>query len=166
MTVRVNGIVTESIVDGPGFRYVLFTQGCFHACKECHNPLTHDINGGYDISFDDVANYVKNDPLNMGITFSGGEPMLQAEKLSKLCDMLENKHKMVYSGFTFEQILSDPAKKDFLLKCDLLVDGKFEIDKKNLLLNFRGSENQRIIDIKKSLEQNTVILSELNTTNE
>ena len=164
MEIRVNGIIEESIVDGPSIRYVIFTQGCYHNCEGCHNPETHSSDGGYLLSFDKILNTVKENPLIFGVTFSGGEPMLHAETLSKLCDELKKLGKdiMVYSGYTFEEIIKDTSMKELLEKCDLLVDGKFDIQQKNLLLRFRGSSNQRIIDVKKSLLENEVILSEYN----
>lgn len=159
MKIKLHGIVTESIVEGPGIRYVIFTQGCFHGCEGCHNQSSHDINAGFYKSFDSILSEINSNPLVTGVTFSGGEPMLQAETLSLLCDELKKlgKHLMVYSGFTFEQIKEDSVMLDFLSKCDILVDGKFELSKKNLLLTFRGSENQRIIDIQPSLKEDKLV---------
>ncbi|MFI3226763.1 MAG: anaerobic ribonucleoside-triphosphate reductase activating protein [Clostridia bacterium] len=164
MKIRVNGIVTESIVDGPGMRYVIFTQGCPHHCVGCHNPDTHDFGGGYDLEFEDVLAYLKSDPLNDGVTFSGGEPMAQAEILTELAKEIKSLGKtiMIYSGYTFEQIMNDDAMKGLLTYCDILVDGKFELATKSLLLHFRGSANQRIIDVQMSLEKSEIVLSELN----
>lgn len=158
MKIRINGIIEESIVDGPGIRYVIFMQGCFHNCNGCHNPDTHSINGGFLKETDDILHSIKSNPLISGITFSGGEPMLHAGALSSFCNEIKalNKHIMVYSGFTFEEIIKDVNKLDFLSKCDVLVDGKFEKSRKNLLLTFRGSHNQRIIDVQKSLNFNEI----------
>lgn len=159
MKLKIHGIVEESIVDGPGIRYVVFMQGCNHNCKGCHNPKTHDINGGFLKDASEILASIKENPLISGVTFSGGEPMLHAGLLSKLCDdiLVLNKNIMVYSGFTYEQICNDDEKFDFLKKCHILVDGKYEESEKSLLLTFKGSKNQRIIDIKKTLETNEIV---------
>ncbi len=164
MELRVNGIIEESIVDGPGIRYVVFTQGCYHDCEGCHNPETHCPNGGKVKRTREILTEVKENPLISGVTFSGGEPMLHAAVLSSLCDELKKigKDIVVYSGHTFEEITSCPNMLDFASKCDILVDGKFEVSRKNLLLTFKGSENQRIIDVAKSLENNEIIEIEFN----
>lgn len=163
MKVLVNGIIDDSIVDGPGFRYVIFTQGCPHFCEGCHNPDTHDFKKGYEISFDEILDTIKNNPLNDGVTFSGGEPMAQAKILSNLAKEIKDLGKsiMIYSGYTFEQIIKNDDMKNLLSYCDILVDGRFEISQKNLMLKFRGSSNQRIIDVQKTLENNEIILSYL-----
>lgn len=156
---RIAGIVRESIVDGDGIRFTLFTQGCPHHCVGCHNPDTHDFNGGYEIETHKILDEFKKNPLLSGITFSGGEPFCQAEALSCLAREIKElgKNIWVYSGYTYEELI-DISKKDkyvdsLLHECDVLVDGKFEIEKKSMLLRFRGSKNQRIIDLKSSLNK-------------
>lgn len=158
---RLCGIEPESIVDGPGFRYVVFVQGCPHNCKGCHNPQSHDFEGGYDRSIESIVEEIKENPLLTGVTFSGGEPFCQAEGLYNLATEVKklNKNIYVYSGFTYEQLMKkeDPYIKKLLGVCDVLIDGPYIEEKRNLLLKFRGSENQRIIDLKKSEEKPYVV---------
>ncbi|MFI3115684.1 MAG: anaerobic ribonucleoside-triphosphate reductase activating protein [Clostridia bacterium] len=162
MQVLVNGIIKESIVDGPGMRYVIFTQGCPHFCKGCHNPETHAFDKGYYLKFSDILDYIKKDPLNDGVTLSGGEPMMQAEILVPLAREIKNLGKsiMIYSGFTYEEIITKPHMKELLSYCDILVDGKFIEEQKSLLLTFRGSTNQRVIDVQKTIKTNEIIIKE------
>ena len=163
--VRIAGIVRESIVDGPGIRFVVFAQGCPHHCDGCHNPSTHDFNGGNLVAVDAIINEMKKNPLLDGITLSGGEPFEQPEAFGELAERARELgyHVMAYTGYTYEKLL---AKKDeqrlrLLENTDLLVDGKFEMEKKSLLLKFKGSKNQRIIDVKKSLRLKNTVLSEV-----
>ncbi len=160
--IKLSGIEPESIVDGPGFRFVVFTQGCRHNCKGCHNPQTHDPEGGYWEDTDNLILQIKKNPLLKGVTLSGGEPFDQAEAL---CDFVSQIKAcgydiFAYSGYTFEQLIegaeSRPAWLELLKVCDTLVDGRFEIEQKSLELVFRGSRNQRIIDVAKSLETGVV----------
>jgi anaerobic ribonucleoside-triphosphate reductase activating protein len=166
-TVRIAGIIEESIVDGPGIRMVIFAQGCPHRCKGCHNPETHDFEGGYLMSLEDIVQLPSRNPLLDGVTFSGGEPFSQAKAFS----MLGRRFKdlgldiMTYTGYTYEFLLENSketsAWKQLLDVTDVLVDGKFEIEKKNLLLPFRGSENQRIIDLKETRRQNKIVILDI-----
>ncbi|KPU45643.1 pyruvate formate-lyase 1-activating enzyme [Oxobacter pfennigii] len=159
---RIAGIVKESIVDGPGIRLVVFAQGCEHNCKGCHNPHTHSFDGGTLIDIDDIIEQVKKNPLLDGVTLSGGEPFEQAQALSELAEKVKklNLNVITYTGYTMEYILENkeehPGWEELLNLTDLLVDGKFELDKKNILLKFRGSENQRIIDVKESLKTGNI----------
>mgnify|MGYP002561708142 CR=1 FL=1 len=127
-TIRIAGTVGESIVDGPGFRYTLFVQGCPHGCPGCHNPQTHDFDGGQDIALDTLLKDMCKNPFVKGVTFSGGEPFCKAEPLYRLAVELKSrgKHLMAYSGYTFEELmqLSDPYVKKLLGELDLLVDGR------------------------------------------
>ena len=151
---RISGLVEESIVDGPGLRFVVFTQGCPHCCKGCHNPQTHDFDGGYFIGVDEILARFDEDPLLSGITFSGGEPFCQPGPLCELAEAVKarGKNVFVYSGYTFEQLKEMAARQpevDRLLRlCDTLVDGPFIEELKDLELLFRGSSNQRIIELK------------------
>lgn len=157
---RVFGVVNDSIVDGPGIRYVIFTQGCTHACKGCHNPDSHALTGGYLKSIDEIIEEIDNNPLLDGITLSGGEPLLQAKPLISLCREIKkrNLHSILYSGFTYEEILRlGSPQKELLSLCDMLIDGKYEADKSSLALLYRGSSNQRIINVQASLQQDRVI---------
>ena len=159
MEVRLFGTANDSIVDGPGLRYTIFTQGCFHNCPGCHNPKSHDINGGYLKDIKEIIAEIDENPLLDGITLSGGEPMLQIEPLIEICKTVKQRglNIVIYSGFTFEQIVKDLRMKSLLILCDMLIDGRFEQDKKSLALLYRGSSNQRLINIKKSLKQGKVI---------
>jgi len=164
--IRIAGMVRESVVDGPGIRFTIFTQGCNHHCPGCHNPHTHDFDGGTVVSVESIMEQVKRNPLLDGITLSGGEPFEQAQACSKLARMAHGMKLsvMTYSGYTFEELMegcgTHPGWKELLEETDLLVDGRFILAKKSLLLKFRGSENQRIIDVKKSLKQGSIVLME------
>ena len=149
---RVSGIVEESVVDGPGVRFVVFTQGCEHHCPDCHNSHTHALDGGTMMPTDAILARFDEDPLLSGITFSGGEPFLQPEALADLAEAVHARGKdvMVYSGFTFEQLLEqegqDPAVRRLLEQADILVDGPYVESRRNLELEFRGSDNQRLLN--------------------
>ena len=164
MEIRLSGIVEESIVDGKGIRFTVFTQGCPHNCKGCHNPQTHDFKGGYLDDTDNLFEKFKDDPILKGMTFSGGEPFMQPKPLTELAKKIHSlKYKDVwcYTGFTFEELLKGNEDWiELLSNIDVLIDGKFVEELKNLELSFRGSENQRIIDVKKSLAENKIILVE------
>lgn len=146
---RVAGVVEESIVDGPGLRFVLFLQGCRIHCKGCQNPQTWDFNGGTLVSIEDILSRIQGDPLVHGITFSGGEPFEQAEALIPLAAELKKRgyHLMAFSGYTLENLIQKPLCRDLLSLLDLLVDGPFVEEEKSLELRFRGSRNQRILNI-------------------
>lgn len=155
MELRIHGAIKQSIVDGTGLRFTLFVQGCPHRCTGCQNPQTHDFDGGYTITPQRVLDEFFKNPLLAGITFSGGEPLLQAEQLLPIAKEIVNagKNCIIYSGYTFEEILqkNDPAQLELLSYCIWLVDGQFMEGQKDLTLLFRGSKNQRIIDLKPSL---------------
>ena len=160
MNIRVAGLVNESIVDGPGFRFAIFTQGCPHACPGCHNPQTHDFSGGYDADLDEIVRQIAGDPLMSGVTFSGGEPFCQAEGFLCLAKQLKplGYELAAYTGYTWEQLMEgSPAQRALLETLDVLVDGPFILAQRNLDLRFRGSENQRILDVPKSLAANAPV---------
>jgi anaerobic ribonucleoside-triphosphate reductase activating protein len=164
-TLRIAGVVKESTVDGPGFRYVVFTQGCPHNCEGCHNPETHDYNGGKLVKIDDIVNDIRRDPLLKGVTISGGDPFVQAGQVSNLLDRLDKKLTvMVYTGFTYEYLLKNANDQnkymELLKRTDVLVDGRFEKDLMDENLMFRGSSNQRAIDVKRSLQENKIYIHE------
>lgn len=156
-------IQTDSIVDGEGIRSVIWFQGCSHDCYGCHNPNTHDFNGGVEKSLEEVKDEIRALEFQTGITFSGGDPMQQIEALEELarytheCGM----NVWVYTGYTFEEIMELAKKNDSYRKAleqiDVLVDGKFVMDLKSFDVQFRGSSNQRIIDVKKSLASGKVV---------
>lgn len=165
LTLKIAGVESESIVDGPGFRFVVFAQGCPHHCLGCQNPQTHAFEGGRTAEVEKLVKEVLKNPLLSGVTLSGGEPFCQAEAFASLAQQLKQagKHIMAYTGYTWEQLLEhpDPFVKKLLYQCDLLVDGRFEQERRNLELRFRGSSNQRIIDVQSSLKEGCVILSAL-----
>ncbi len=157
---RIAGTIGESIVDGPGLRYVIFTQGCPHGCPHCHNPETHDFSGGQLIDTDTLVQDILKNPILSGVTFSGGEPFCQAETLCAVADGLQGKkHLMAYSGYTFEQLLAlpDPWVLRLLQKLTTLVDGPFVEAQKGLELRFRGSANQRVLNVPESLAKGQAV---------
>ena len=151
---------SDSVVDGTGIRTVIWTQGCAHKCPYCHNPMTHDFNGGVDYDIEDIKKEIDNLEGQDGITFSGGDPLYQIEPVIELSKYIHSKKMNIwcYSGFTYEEILKMSKGKELLSNIDVLVDGLFEIKKRSLDLPFRGSSNQRVIDVQKSLKQNKVVL--------
>lgn len=147
-------IVTDSIVDGPGIRTCVFCQGCPHHCEGCHNPETWAFGCGTAMEEERVLQIVRSNPLCRGVTFSGGEPFAQAEGFAKLARLLKEQGYEVasYTGYTFEQLLSGtPAQRELLGLLDVLIDGPFLLAERSLQLPFRGSRNQRILNIPQSL---------------
>jgi len=161
---RLAGRVRESIVDGPGLRYTLFAQGCPHRCPSCQNPHTWPLEGGEEIDIDTLRKEILSDSLLRGVTLSGGEPFLQAGVLSLLAQEVQaaGLDVWLYSGYTWEEILAsgDPDWLALLRHTDVLVDGRFVWKQKTYGLRFRGSANQRLIDVKLSLEEGELILWE------
>lgn len=157
-------IQTDSIVDGEGIRSVIWFQGCSHNCLGCHNPETHDYNKGVEVSLDKVKEMIDELEFQSGITFSGGDPMMQVEALEELAKYTKEKgmNVWVYTGYTYEELLkmgeSNEQYKNVLNYIDILVDGKFILKQKSFDVKFRGSTNQRIIDVQKSLKQNKLVL--------
>lgn len=153
----------DSIVDGEGVRTVIWTQGCPHSCEGCHNPETHDFNGGALIDIEEVKEIISSLDGQDGITFSGGDPFVQPEACAILARFAKSKGLNIwtYTGFKYEDIISmsknNKGYMDFLKEIDVLVDGKFEISKRSYNCIFRGSTNQRIIDVKRSLEESKVV---------
>ena len=151
---NLSGIVQDSIVDGPGIRTTIFCQGCPHHCPGCHNPETWDFGCGTDVPVEDLVDVVRSNPLCRGVTFSGGEPFAQAAGFAKLARLLKERGYEVasYSGYTFEELLNgSDDQKELLASIDILIDGPFLLAQKSLEVPFRGSRNQRILDVKKSL---------------
>ena len=151
---NLSGIVSDSIVDGPGIRVTVFGQGCPHHCHGCHNPETWAFGCGTDVAEEQILEIVRSNPLCRGVTFSGGEPFAQAEGFARLAKMLKEEGYEVasYSGYTFEQLLQgDVHQRRLLESIDVLIDGPFLLAEKSLELNFRGSRNQRILNVPASL---------------
>lgn len=160
MAIRLAGVVRESLVDGPGVRYVIFAQGCAHGCKDCHNPETHDFSGGYLIEEDELISDIMNRKHIKGVTLSGGDPFFQSEEFSSLAEKIKrnNVNIMAYTGFRFEELIKKEEMMRLLKSIDILVDGPFIKEEKTLKLPYVGSKNQRVIDVKESLEKNTPVL--------
>ncbi len=165
MELRVAGIVKESVVDGPGFRYVIFAQGCTHGCKGCHNPDTHALDGGYGVDVDSLIEDIKQSRYIDGVTFSGGEPLLQGDAFIHIAEKLKelNVNIVCYTGFTFEEIMESGHESHIRLLelVDMLIDGPYIEELKDLSLTYRGSRNQRVIDVKSSIREQRVILETL-----
>ena len=144
---RLSGLVEESIVDGPGLRYVVFVQGCPHHCKGCHNPQTHSFTDGYVESIDYIFQEYRKNPLLSGITFSGGEPLAALGRMVRAT----GGHVMTYTGYVYEDLLKmaeeDPAIRKLLDVTNVLVDGPYVEELRDLTLEFRGSSNQRLINL-------------------
>ena len=143
--IRISGIVEESIVDGPGLRYVLFTQGCPHHCKGCHNPTTHPFDGGRMVSPDWVFADVRKNPIVRGVTFSGGEPFVQSGKLAPLAERLRaaGYNLTSYTGYLYEELLADSRHMPLLRQLDILVDTSYW-RRSPLIIGSEGMRNQRI----------------------
>lgn len=161
-TIKIAGIVNDSIVDGAGLRYSIFVQGCPRRCPGCHNPKTHDFEAGETKFVAELQKQIEANPLLSGITLSGGEPFCQCKPLIALCEAIKNTELDIaaYTGYTFEELLSegDPDQMKLLSLCDVLVDGPFVLEKRDLTLHFRGSENQRILNVKQSLKSGKAVL--------
>lgn len=152
-------IQRDSIVDGEGIRTVIWFQGCPHHCKGCHNPETHDINEGIEFDLEDIKKELDTLEYQDGITLSGGDPFMQPEcaiEIAKYAHEL-GYNIWCYTGYTFEHILKDEKLLNLLKNIDVLIDGPFILKEKSLNYKFRGSGNQRIIDVKKSLEKEEIV---------
>ena len=163
LELRIAGAVNDSIVDGPGIRLAIFTQGCTHACPGCHNPETHDPEGGYVKTVDQILAAIEGNPLLDGVTFSGGEPMLQPDPLIEIAKAAHDRGLNVwcYSGYTIDEIQADkphPHASQLLDNIDVLIDGPFLIDQRSLDLKWKGSANQRVIDVPATLSTGEVVL--------
>lgn len=149
------GITEDSIVDGPGIRTTFYCQGCPHHCPGCHNPETWDFSGGTPMEEEQLVEIVESNPLCHGVTFSGGEPFSQAAGYAKLARLLKEKGYEVasYTGYTFEALLAGTDdQKALLSQLDVLIDGPFLLEERSLELNFRGSRNQRVLNVPESLK--------------
>ena len=164
MKIRLAGLVPESIVDGPGYRFAVFTQGCPHNCPGCHNPKTHDFAGGYEADTDDVIAKLGGNPLVRGVTLTGGEPMMQAKALCGIAKAAKEKGMNVwcYTGYTLEALLGEqnPDRMNLLELIDVLVDGPYLSHERSLDLLYCGSKNQRLIDMNKTREAGEIRLYE------
>ena len=158
-------ILEDTTVDGPGFRTTVYCAGCPNHCKGCHNPESWDIANGKMTPIKDILKVIIDDDF-ADVTFSGGDPMMQAEAFTRLAQEIKARSQKTiwcYTGFTYEKLLTHPHQRELLEWIDVLVDGRFEEKLKEEGLIFRGSSNQRIIDVKASLEAGEVILYPLDT---
>lgn len=163
-TIRLAGVARESIVDGPGLRFTVFCQGCPHRCPGCHNSVTWSFDGGKDTPISKILDAIDENPLLDGVTFSGGEPVMQAGGFANLAEEIKKRglNIYMYSGYLLEELL-EMAKSDSnltrLLKLtDVLVDGRYIDELRDLTLKFRGSSNQRLIDMPSTLSSGRVSL--------
>lgn len=156
--VRICGVEPESIVDGEGIRYTVFVQGCPHRCPGCHNPESHSFEGGKVAGIEALFREICENPLLRGVTFSGGEPFCQPEPLAELARLAHKRGLDVttYTGYRYEELLQmrDPGVAALLEQTDVLIDGPFVLAEKDLTLAFRGSRNQRIIEMKNKQKSN------------
>ena len=153
-------IVEDTMVDGPGFRTSIYCAGCPNACPGCHNPQSWDIRQGHDMSTDDIMKVIEADPF-ANVTFSGGDPMYQPEGFTELAQAIRartDKDIWCFTGFRYEALLHNPRQRQLLEQLDVLVDGPFVKALRDETLVFRGSSNQRIINVPESLCQGTVVL--------
>lgn len=161
--IRIAGVAGESVVDGPGLRFVVFAQGCPHRCRGCHNPETWDPCAGYEVLVKELLDDIHSNPLTRGVTLTGGDPFLQAAPMAALAAGVRQMGKdiITYTGYTWEQLLDMAAKeegvKSLLHNTDILVDGPYIHELRDLKLVFRGSKNQRVIDVGASIQANAVV---------
>lgn len=158
--IRIADMIQDSIVDGPGFRFVLFTQGCPHNCSGCHNPGTWDVDGGREADTDEIIAAIKKNPLTDGVTLSGGEPFIQAGPCAEIAAAAKESglNIWVYSGYTFEELMALGGDAEKLLRLtDVLIDGRFQIEEKTYTAKWRGSSNQRVIDVQRSIAEGTAV---------
>ncbi|MDR2137847.1 MAG: anaerobic ribonucleoside-triphosphate reductase activating protein [Synergistaceae bacterium] len=167
---RIAGLVDDSITDGPGLRLAVFSQGCLHRCRGCHNPATHDPGGGYEVDVAAILAALDANPLLDGITLTGGEPFLQAFPLAELARGVKRRGLSVwtYTGYRWEELMEEIGRgnagfAELLKHTDVLVDGRHEQEARSLSLSFRGSSNQRLVDVPRSLTTARVV--ELYTQN-
>jgi anaerobic ribonucleoside-triphosphate reductase activating protein len=163
-SLKISGTVDDSVVDGEGYRFTIFTQGCPHVCPGCHNPQTHDREAGYLVDTEQLYRQICENPLLSGVTFSGGEPFLQPQVLAELARRLQARGLNIttYTGYTLEELqqLNSPAINELLDVTDILIDGPFLLAERDLTLAFRGSRNQRIIDMNRTRQNGTIVLKE------
>ena len=162
MDIRVLDILEETTVDGPGFRTSIYCAGCLHQCPGCHNPQSWDMKGGKPVSVEELLAKVLGDRF-ADVTFTGGDPFYQAEAFGQLAILIKQQSKKTiwaYTGFHFENLLTQPASRQLLEHIDVLVDGPFVQSLRDEDLLFRGSSNQRLIDVPRSMAQGDVVLWE------
>lgn len=165
MAIRLLDILHDTTVDGPGFRTSIYCAGCGHHCPGCHNPQSWDFSAGYDVEIDQLMQDIKNDPF-ADVTFSGGDPFFQAEEFTALAVRIKaetTKTIWCYTGYLYERLLEMPSCRRLLEQLDVLVDGPFIMAQRDEDLLFRGSTNQRLIDVQASLKTGNVVLWQRDT---
>lgn len=157
MKARILDIVRGTTVDGPGFRTAIYFAGCAHNCQGCHNPQSWDFSGGEEMELQDLVDVIHEEDFD--VTLSGGDPLYQPLFTSALIERIQElgKRTWVYTGFLWEEIIENPLLRDAVSQAEAVVEGRFLETLKNPDLAFRGSSNQRIIDVKKSLETSTAV---------
>lgn len=160
--IDISGFAPNSVTDGPGLRFAVFCQGCSHDCPGCHNPETQPFGTGDKYSREDIRQMIKKDPLVKGVTFSGGEPFDQRSGFLELAKILKKDGYEIaaYTGYTFEQLRRDKRDDKYRLLgyIDTLIDGPFILEQRSLEAGFKGSLNQRVINLPRSLEKGQVVL--------
>lgn len=164
---NVAGINFESVADGEGVRVVIYVSGCLHDCKGCHNPTSHSFTAGQPFTEqlqNEIITYINNTAFISGLTLSGGDPMYSVSEITPFVRALRQSNKNVtvwiYSGFTYEEILENSEMLELLSVCDVLVDGRFILEQRDMTLSYKGSRNQRIIDVQQSLQCGNIVLWE------
>ena len=158
--IRVIDVIEDTMVDGPGFRTSIYCAGCRHQCPGCHNPQSWAFDAGHDMTVEQLMRIIEADPYTQGVTFSGGDPMYQAAAFAELARQIHRRTQKdiwCYTGFTFETLLDNPRQRTLLESIDVLVDGPFIKAQRDETLVFRGSRNQRIIDVPRSLQSGSII---------
>ncbi len=165
---NVAGINFESVADGDGVRVVVYVSGCRHGCKGCHNPSSHSFTAGQpftDELQEEIISYIENTPFISGVTLSGGDPVYSAADvelfLHRLKTHLPDISVWMYTGFSYEELISEAEYVDLLKYCDVIVDGEFILEQRDMTLCYRGSRNQRIIDVKASTDKGEAVELEL-----
>ena len=162
-TISILEIVEDTTVDGPGFRTSVYSSGCPHHCPGCHNPQSWSIDNGHPVEIEEILKVILDDPF-ADVTFTGGDPMFQPQgftALAKAINQHSNKNIWCYTGYRFEELLQNPAQRTLLEQIDTLVDGRFIEALKDEELRFRGSSNQRIIDVQASLKKGDIVVMEM-----
>ena len=162
-TISILEIVEDTTVDGPGFRTSVYSSGCPHHCPGCHNPQSWNIDSGHPVEIEEILKVILDDPF-ADVTFTGGDPMFQPHgftELAKAIKLHSTKNIWCYTGYRFEELLQNPAQKALLEQIDVLVDGRFIEALKNGELRFRGSSNQRIINVQASLKEGETVVMEI-----
>jgi anaerobic ribonucleoside-triphosphate reductase activating protein len=158
--ISVLNIIEDTMVDGPGFRTSIYCAGCQHQCEGCHNPQSWDFKGGHAMTTEEIMRVIEADPY-ANVTFSGGDPMYQPEGFAELARAIrERTTKTIwcYTGFTYENLMKNPRQRALLELLDVLVDGPFVKALRDETLRFRGSRNQRLIDVRQSIAQGHVVI--------